>query len=490
MDRREKKGITKNITFTQNRAIKSNLYQCNNAFFLARACCHQNTPLIRVLSLEVIPMAEKGSEGSKSDKKSSGSKEPSVDKVSVGGKSDLSKAKDAPKDEKSKEAPKDCQLKEVPKDEKSKEAPKGIVPENKCSICMELLEPQQTMVTSCNHKFHRECILIWLNDKNTTCPMDRTNLAVHAMGDELDTNENTLAQRLNLTCSSIDSPDPKNGPYFREIVFSTPTIAIEGPGLGLGQPTGQSRPSGARSAASRSRPNSSVPASGQSSNVGRRSTGRRQELDPVGQALMGITSDRGGRRSPSPNRGPSRSQGIDPSGLHLSTGRGPGLRPGLRGEQGLSIPIPPMDPEPHKMVLWFNNLRPQVELKNMSDQYNVVVLKGNKILGVVPKRSKARLLVFLIVGPPGKSMIRGEHYPEIDTLTFHSNGIEKRLENDDEYKRFIGNKSSKRSVAFVERRVPMNRFIQGLSHATVKNSVQLVPNGKSVGGNSSGSRKE
>ena len=450
-------------------------------------------------------MAEKGSEGSKSNKESSsGPKQPSVGKVSIGGKSDLSKDKDAPKDEKSKEAPKDEKSKEAPKDEKSKEAPQVIVPENKCSICMEFLEPQLTMVTSCDHKFHRKCILTWLNDKNTTCPMDRTNLAVHAIGDELDTNENTLAQRLNLTCSSIDLPDPKNGPYFREIVFGTPTLAIEGPGLGLGQPTGQSRPSGARSAPPRSGPNSSVPASGQRSqsvSVGRGSTGRggqarRQEPDPVGQALMGIAPGRGGRRSPSPSRGPNRSQGIDPSGLHLSTGRGPGLRPGPRGGHDLPpipmppIPMPPMDPEPHKMVLWFNNLRPQVELKNMSDQYNVVVLKGNKILGIVPKRSKALLLIFLVVGPPGKSMIRGEHYPEIDALTFHSNGIEKRLENDDEYKRFIGNKDNKRSVAFVERRVPINGFIQGLSRGSIKNSVQFVTDGKSVGGKSSGSGKE
>ena len=430
-------------------------------------------------------MAEKGSEGSKSDKESSsGTKQPSVGKVSIGGKSDLSKDKDAPKDEKSKEAP---------KDNKSKEAPKVIVPEKKCSICMEFMEPQLTMVTSCNHKFHRKCILTWLNDKNTTCPMDRTNLAVHAIGEELDTNENTLAQRLNLTCSSIDLPDPKNGPYFREIVFSTPTLAIEGPSLGLGQPTGQSRPSGAPP---RSGPNSSVPASGersQSASVGR-SRGRqarRQEPDPVGQALMGIAPGRGSRRSPSPSRGPNRSQGINPSGLHLSTGRGPGLRSGLRSGQDLPpIPMPPMDPEPHKMVLWFNNLRPQVELKNMSDQYNVVVLKGNKILGVVPKRSKALLLIFIIVGPPGKSMIRGEYYPEIDALTFHSNGIEKQLENDDEYKRFIGNKDNKRSVAFVQRRVPMNGFIQGLSRGSIKNSVQLVTDGKSVGGKSPGSEKE
>lgn len=429
-------------------------------------------------------MAEKGSEGSKSDKKSSsGSKEPSVSKVSIGGKSDLSKDKDAPKDEKSKGAP---------KDEKSKDASK-VVPEKKCSICMELLEAQLTTVTSCNHKFHRKCILTWLNDKNTTCPMDRINLAVHGIGDELDTNENTLGQRLNLTCSSVDSPDPKNGPYFREIVFSTPTLAIEGPGFG--EPTGQSRPSGARSAPPRPEPNSSVPASDQRSqtaDAGRRSTDRgrqtrRQELDPVGQALMGIVPGHGGRRSPS--RGPNRSRGIDPSGLQLSTGRRPGLRPGTRDEPDFEpIPMDPMDPEPHKMILWFNNLRPQVELKNMSDQYNVVVLKGNKILGVVPKRSKALLLIFLVVGPPGKSMIRGEYYPEIDTLTFHSNGFEKRLENDDEYKRFIGDKNNKRSVAFVERRGSMNRFIQSLSRACVKNGVQLVTDGKSVGGKSVGGK--
>lgn len=373
--------------------------------------------------------------------------------------------------------------------EESKDAVK-VVPGNKCSICMEALQPQLTMVTACNHKFHRKCILTWLNDKNSTCPMDRTNLAVPAIGDEIDSNEDTLAQQLNQTCSTIDLPDPKNGPYSREIVFSTVTrpLAIEaGPSS---RPAPRSAPTTSRT------PTSPGPGQRSQSAPGRGQGGRGRQAprppapDPVGQALMGIAPGRGGRRSsPSPGRGsrvptPNRTQGIDPAGLQMSTGRGTRASAGASSlERQLSnMPMPNMEPEPHKMVLWFNNLRPQVELKNMSDQYNVIILQSNKILGVVPKRSKAMLLIFLIVGPPGKSMIRGNLYPQVDTLTFWSNGIEKRLTDDEEYKKFISDQSNKRSLAFVQRRNALNEHILGQSgNASGGKSGVTVKDGKSNG---------
>lgn len=420
--------------------------------------------LKRALPVHIdVGMAEKGSEGgSKSDLGSKGSEGGAKSRVA--------------KDEEGKKGAK----------EKSKD-----VPENKCSICMEDLQSKPIMITTCNHKFHQKCILTWLNDKNTTCPMDRTNLAVAAIGDEIDTNEDTLAQRLNQTCAAIDMPDPKNGPYSTEIVFSTRPLAIEAPPR-------SPEPSITRSGSSPgpeqgSRGIQSTPGRGQGTGRGRQPPPRRQAADPVGLALMGIAPGQGGRaRRSSPassNQSRSTSRGIDPTALApMSTGRG---SRSSRGSELLPpMPMPAMEPEPHKMVLWFNNLRPQVELKNMSDQYNVIITQGNRILGVVPKRSKALLLIFMIVGPPGKSTIRGKLYPVIDTLTFMSNGIEKKLENDEEYKRFISNRNNKRSVAFVQRRGAMNDFILQRTATKVsgREAVQ-VTDGKSDDGKSGGTPK-
>ncbi len=44
-----------------------------------------------------------------------------------------------------------------------------------CSICLERVGKKKKFVTSCNHRFHSKCLLIWVIG-NDTCPVCRKNL--------------------------------------------------------------------------------------------------------------------------------------------------------------------------------------------------------------------------------------------------------------------------------------------------------------------------
>ena len=44
-----------------------------------------------------------------------------------------------------------------------------------CSICLSQVGRKTRFITSCNHKFHSKCLLIWVIGNNT-CPVCRKNL--------------------------------------------------------------------------------------------------------------------------------------------------------------------------------------------------------------------------------------------------------------------------------------------------------------------------
>ena len=50
------------------------------------------------------------------------------------------------------------------------------LPDDTCSICLEeFKEGEKIKNLNCNHIFHEECLLPWLND-NDCCPMCRQNI--------------------------------------------------------------------------------------------------------------------------------------------------------------------------------------------------------------------------------------------------------------------------------------------------------------------------
>mgnify|MGYP001191163556 FL=1 len=47
---------------------------------------------------------------------------------------------------------------------------------NDCTICLEPFRKQNAVIIlSCDHKFHENCIKLWLN-KNNSCPLCRENI--------------------------------------------------------------------------------------------------------------------------------------------------------------------------------------------------------------------------------------------------------------------------------------------------------------------------
>lgn len=52
----------------------------------------------------------------------------------------------------------------------------AVKADTNCSICLETCEPEDTVVTGiCNHSYHRDCIVGWLQIKNE-CPYCRKGL--------------------------------------------------------------------------------------------------------------------------------------------------------------------------------------------------------------------------------------------------------------------------------------------------------------------------
>ena len=46
-----------------------------------------------------------------------------------------------------------------------------------CSVCLADYEENEFVeITPCNHNFHTDCLLDWLDDANITCPLCRAHL--------------------------------------------------------------------------------------------------------------------------------------------------------------------------------------------------------------------------------------------------------------------------------------------------------------------------
>ena len=51
--------------------------------------------------------------------------------------------------------------------------PKTLDQMDDCPVCCQALEWWPTATTTCNHKFHKECLTKWSAMKKTSCPMCR-----------------------------------------------------------------------------------------------------------------------------------------------------------------------------------------------------------------------------------------------------------------------------------------------------------------------------
>ena len=48
------------------------------------------------------------------------------------------------------------------------------LPENNCSICLEEFKNEDILKKlNCTHIFHKDCLGIWINNNNKTCPLCR-----------------------------------------------------------------------------------------------------------------------------------------------------------------------------------------------------------------------------------------------------------------------------------------------------------------------------
>ncbi|MBM3191264.1 MAG: hypothetical protein FJZ63_01245 [Chlamydiae bacterium] len=46
-----------------------------------------------------------------------------------------------------------------------------------CVICQDDIQSNAPVsILNCNHKYHQECLNLWLARKNPTCPLDRTRI--------------------------------------------------------------------------------------------------------------------------------------------------------------------------------------------------------------------------------------------------------------------------------------------------------------------------
>lgn len=87
----------------------------------------------------------------------------------------------------------------------------------KCSICSEgMFKAEDTLSTKCGHKFHKKCVLKWFRN-HTICPVDRRECSVKFVGEEVDSRDTTLAERLKLKVSVLDNFSIGN--FFTQLKF-------------------------------------------------------------------------------------------------------------------------------------------------------------------------------------------------------------------------------------------------------------------------------
>jgi len=99
---------------------------------------------------------------------------------------------------KRKQKSKTLKRKQIPKNaykkyKKYKKIYHGGVGEDDCAICLEEIQEEEVLKTTCDHPFHKKCIVKWFAKNNETCPICRRNLKVlvkSLMQDILDSSVN------------------------------------------------------------------------------------------------------------------------------------------------------------------------------------------------------------------------------------------------------------------------------------------------------------
>jgi len=69
---------------------------------------------------------------------------------------------------------------------------------NECIICYTQLDDINTIVTSCNHKYHTECINRWLINNNN-CPICRTHIILNIAENPINNNIEAQQTRIIIT---------------------------------------------------------------------------------------------------------------------------------------------------------------------------------------------------------------------------------------------------------------------------------------------------
>ena len=82
---------------------------------------------------------------------------------------------------------------------------------NYCNICKGV--PDERLITGCKHVYCKSCLLPWLG-KSTNCPYCHKELHRHLFGQELDSRNETLAEKLKLTVGAFDEERHHQFVYF------------------------------------------------------------------------------------------------------------------------------------------------------------------------------------------------------------------------------------------------------------------------------------
>lgn len=84
---------------------------------------------------------------------------------------------------------------------------------DKCSICLEILNLQQTYTLQCGHCFHTECQIKWFRNGNSTCPTCRSSDNIGNLPRGIRRNNQTAFQIMSHRARRKDAPIPLKRAY-------------------------------------------------------------------------------------------------------------------------------------------------------------------------------------------------------------------------------------------------------------------------------------
>ena len=84
---------------------------------------------------------------------------------------------------------------------------------DKCAICLENLNSQQTYTLQCGHCFHTECQILWFRNGNSTCPTCRSTENIGSLPQCFQRSNQTAFQIMSHRARRKDAPIPLKRAY-------------------------------------------------------------------------------------------------------------------------------------------------------------------------------------------------------------------------------------------------------------------------------------